>query len=78
LQAFDLSGRLAGGKLILNFAKSGIVDVFHRGTAVADAFWLWETASRAKYSKELRGLAIDFAEDFQFLENQRPGKNGEG
>jgi hypothetical protein len=52
--------------------------MFHGGTAVADGFWFRKSAPCTEDAEKLGGLAIDFAEHFQFLENQRPGKNREG
>jgi len=78
LQTFDLVGRFAIGQLQLNLSEASVINMFHGGSAVADALWFGKSAARAEDAEELCRFPIDFAKHFQLLENERPGKNGEG
>jgi hypothetical protein len=64
LQTFNLAGRLAIGKLRLNFAEAGVVNMFHWGSAVTDGFGFGKSTACAEDAKKLRRFTINFAEHF--------------
>jgi len=71
------SGIAGAGDLRLEFTIAGGVDVSKRRTRVDEALRVGNAFGGAEDFQELVAFAADASEDAEFLENERPGDEGE-